>query len=98
MWKLTVQIKKHVKQHTNIFQFTCNLPKLGINISQSVTLFSVCYCLDSTPRLESLEIARGRFRTFNSKYIESIKSARGISPPRDTNFPHWLNTVQEKMG
>ena len=36
-------------------------------------------------RLESLEIARPRFRKFNSKYIESIKIAR----PRNTNFPQW---------
>jgi hypothetical protein len=42
------------------------------------------------PWLESLEIAQGRFRKFNSKYIESIQSARGISPPRNTNFPHWV--------
>ena len=41
------------------------------------------------PRLESLEIARWRFRKFNSKYIESIKIARRRYPPRDTNFPHW---------
>jgi hypothetical protein len=40
-------------------------------------------------RLESLEIARRRFRKFNSKYIESIKIARRRYPPRDTNFPHW---------
>jgi hypothetical protein len=39
--------------------------------------------------LESLEIARGRFRKLNSKYTESIESAWRISPPHNTNFPHW---------
>ena len=36
----------------------------------------------SHTRLQSLEIARRRFRKFNSKYIESIKNARGRSSAR----------------
>jgi hypothetical protein len=38
---------------------------------------------------ESLEIARQRFKKFNSNYIESIIIACRRYPPRDTNFPHW---------
>jgi hypothetical protein len=55
--------------------------------------FKLNLCLSKRPKyydywLESLEIARRRFRKFNSKYIESIKIARPISPPRDTNFKY----------
>jgi hypothetical protein len=46
---------------------------------QNINVNAPCQCL---------EIARRRFRKFNSKYIESIKIARPIFPPRDTNFPH----------
>ena len=39
-----------------------------------------------------LSYGRNRIRPelcIYSKYIESIESAWGISPPRNTNFPHW---------
>ena len=48
---------------------------------------------NESPGLESLQSARGRFLKFNSKYIESIEIARGISPPRNTNFPHWPESL-----
>ena len=67
--------------------------KVGILQCNTVDLFQISALLFSiycTARLESLEIARRRFRKFNSKYIESIKIARRRYPPRDTNFPHWL--------
>ena len=41
------------------------------------------YCLSPKARLQSLEIARRRFRKFNSKYIESIKNARRRSFAHD---------------
>ena len=76
--------------HTCVLLYGSTLFMTLIPRLQSWALFAEI----SAARLESLEIARGRFRKFNSKYIESIKSVQGISPPRDTNFPHWISGAE----
>ena len=47
-------------------------------------------------RLESLQIARPRFRKFTISYIGNIKIACPISQLQDTNFPDWHKVVNIK--
>ena len=49
------------------------------------------------PWLESLQIARPRFRKFTIKYIGNIKTAQPRSWLHNTNYPEWALSKQNQQ-